>query len=174
MSLPEGRVVAYSVSLRRGLGAVGSAPPCQGGGRGFEPRSPLHGSSEPTFGSALFCGWDGLARRDGARLRLPMRDPCRVIAPSVTQNAPDKLFGHPNRLAAALWARITGRTWREELLAADSGDRSCFRAITATYAETGQAARVSARPTGSLTGSAGRLPWTPATTFMSARSRISA
>ena len=26
----------------RGLSAVGSAPPCQGGGRGFEPRSPLH------------------------------------------------------------------------------------------------------------------------------------
>ena len=141
---------------------------------GSNPVARSMGVQSRPSGRLFFCGWDGLARRDGARLRLPMRDPCRVIAPSVTQNAPDKLFGHPNRLAAALWARITGRTWREELLAADSGDRSCFRAITATYAETGQAARVSARPTGSLTGSAGRLPWTPATTFMSARSRISA
>ena len=35
----------YCISLRRGLSAVGSAPPCQGGGRGFEPRSPLHEST---------------------------------------------------------------------------------------------------------------------------------
>ena len=26
----------------RGHGSVGRAPPCQGGGRGFEPRCPLH------------------------------------------------------------------------------------------------------------------------------------
>ena len=36
----------YCISLRRGLSAVGSAPPCQGGGRGFEPRSPLHTSTK--------------------------------------------------------------------------------------------------------------------------------
>ena len=36
----------YCISLRCGLSAVGSAPPCQGGGRGFEPRSPLHASTK--------------------------------------------------------------------------------------------------------------------------------
>ena len=36
----------YITPCARGLSAVGSAPPCQGGGRGFEPRSPLHASTK--------------------------------------------------------------------------------------------------------------------------------
>ena len=39
--------IAYASLCDCGLSAVGSAPPCQGGGRGFEPRSPLHVKKGP-------------------------------------------------------------------------------------------------------------------------------
>ena len=44
--LARGRRFPYIIPCACGLSAVGSAPPCQGGGRGFEPRSPLHVSTE--------------------------------------------------------------------------------------------------------------------------------
>ena len=44
--LARGRGFPYIIPCACGLSAVGSAPPCQGGGRGFEPRSPLHVSTE--------------------------------------------------------------------------------------------------------------------------------
>ena len=62
--------------LRRGLSAVGSAPPCQGGGRGFEPRSPLHafpGRCE----SAFFIWRSGQVVRHGPAKPLP---PVRIRA----------------------------------------------------------------------------------------------
>ena len=73
--------------LRRGLSAVGSAPPCQGGGRGFEPRSPLHafpGRCE----SAFFIWRSGQVVRHGPAKPLP---PVRIRA------SPPEETGHPLR-----------------------------------------------------------------------------
>ena len=38
---------AYYIHSSSGHGSAGRAPPCQGGGRGFEPRCPLHRLLEP-------------------------------------------------------------------------------------------------------------------------------
>ena len=68
--------------LRRGLSAVGSAPPCQGGGRGFEPRSPLHafpGRCE----SAFFIWRSGQVVRHGPAKPLP---PVRIRASPPEKN----------------------------------------------------------------------------------------
>ena len=65
-----GAMVPVYYPLRRGLSAVGSAPPCQGGGRGFEPRSPLHafpGRCE----SAFFIWRSGQVVRHGPAKPLP-------------------------------------------------------------------------------------------------------
>ena len=71
-----GAMVPVYYPLRRGLSAVGSAPPCQGGGRGFEPRSPLHafpGRCE----SAFFIWRSGQVVRHGPAKPLP---PVRIRA----------------------------------------------------------------------------------------------
>ena len=39
----------YHISSRRGRGSAGRARPCQGRGRGFEPRRPLHETCSPAF-----------------------------------------------------------------------------------------------------------------------------
>ena len=77
----------HNTFLRRGLSAVGSAPPCQGGGRGFEPRSPLHafpGRCE----SAFFIWRSGQVVRHGPAKPLP---PVRIRA------SPPEETGHPLR-----------------------------------------------------------------------------
>lgn len=43
------RCVFLYFFLARGHGSVGRAPPCQGGGRGFEPRCPLHAFFGPVL-----------------------------------------------------------------------------------------------------------------------------
>ena len=82
-----GAMVPVYYPLRRGLSAVGSAPPCQGGGRGFEPRSPLHafpGRCE----SAFFIWRSGQVVRHGPAKPLP---PVRIRA------SPPEETGHPLR-----------------------------------------------------------------------------
>ena len=77
-----GATVPVYYPLRRGLSAVGSAPPCQGGGRGFEPRSPLHafpGRCE----SAFFIWRSGQVVRHGPAKPLP---PVRIRASPPEKN----------------------------------------------------------------------------------------
>ena len=85
--LASGGCVTYIIPRVRGLSAVGSAPPCQGGGRGFEPRSPLHafpGRCE----SAFFIWRSGQVVRHGPAKPLP---PVRIRA------SPPEETGHPLR-----------------------------------------------------------------------------
>ena len=80
LSLAPACPVAYIIPRVRGLGAVGSAPPCQGGGRGFEPRSPLH-ANPGRFRSAFFIRRDGqVVRQRPAKPLSPVR--IRVSPPS--------------------------------------------------------------------------------------------
>ena len=81
--------------LRRGLSAVGSAPPCQGGGRGFEPRSPLHafpGRCE----SAFFIWRSGQVVRHGPAKPLP---PVRIRA-----SPPEKIGTRSGGVPFIAWA----------------------------------------------------------------------
>ena len=71
-----GRVSLYSF-LARGHGSVGRAPPCQGGGRGFEPRCPLHEIEGPAARPALFIWRRGQVVRHGPAKPPP---PVRIWA----------------------------------------------------------------------------------------------
>ena len=53
MTLASRAKSVYIIPCVRGLSAAGSAPPCQGGGRGFEPRSPLHEPPGPVLAIGL-------------------------------------------------------------------------------------------------------------------------
>ena len=56
-----------------GLSAVGSAPPCQGGGRGFEPRSPLHVSTEAGLPASFIWRSGQVVRQRPAKPLPPVR-----------------------------------------------------------------------------------------------------
>ena len=75
--LASSRAFTYSDFSRCGHGSVGRAPPCQGGGRGFEPRCPLHAYEGPAIRSALFVRRRGQVVRHGPAKPLP---PVRVWA----------------------------------------------------------------------------------------------
>ncbi len=71
------RCVFLYFFLARGHGSVGRAPPCQGGGRGFEPRCPLHVNEGPATRPALFIWRRGQVVRHGPAKPLP---PVRIWA----------------------------------------------------------------------------------------------
>lgn len=92
-----GAMVPVYYPLRRGLSAVGSAPPCQGGGRGFEPRSPLHafpGRCE----SAFFIWRSGQVVRHGPAKPLP---PVRIRA-----SPPEKIGTRSGGCLFLAWASL--------------------------------------------------------------------
>ena len=85
LPLARGGGVAYINPCACGLSAVGSAPPCQGGGRGFDPRSPLHRSLWPvSTGLFHISGRDGqVVRQRPAKPLSPVR--IRVSPPTHAQ-----------------------------------------------------------------------------------------
>ena len=84
--LASNRFVPYIIPCACGLSAVGSAPPCQGGGRGFEPRSPLHESTGAGLRPALSVRRSGQVVRQGPAKPSP---PVRIRA------SPPELSGTP-------------------------------------------------------------------------------
>ena len=85
--LASGGCVTYIIPRVRGLSAVGSAPPCQGGGRGFEPRSPLHESSGADSIGSFHIRRDGqVVRQRPAKPLSPVR--IRVSPPTNVKGTP--------------------------------------------------------------------------------------
>ena len=82
--------ITYSNSSQSGHGSVGRAQPCQGWGRGFEPRCPLHCLLEGRFLFRPFA-----YRRSGQVVR---QRPAKPLPPVRIRASPPELF------RASIWA----------------------------------------------------------------------
>ncbi len=84
----EPESITVRCSTLCGHGSAGRAPPCQGGGRGFEPRCPLHRLQEPAHRSPMGRLFFQAGYAIGRRGQVVRQRPAKPLSPVRIRTSP--------------------------------------------------------------------------------------